>query len=149
MDRGAWWAIVHGVEESHTTEHIHRGVYVWSQKNSKDKAMYKLTPSLTVSPDSSVFPLRKKNQWSVGQILVHFEALHAGTLSRSSCIRLFANLSDCSLPGSSVHKILQARTLEWVATPSSRGSSQPKDWNRVCYVSCIEFFTTSTTWEAL
>ena len=63
---------------------------MWSQKNSKDKAMYKLTPSLTVSPDSSVFPLRKKNQWSVGQILVHFKALHAGTLSRSSCIRLFA-----------------------------------------------------------
>ena len=36
-----------------------------SQKNSKDKAMYKPTPSLTVSPDSSVFPLRKKisGQW--------------------------------------------------------------------------------------
>ena len=30
---------------------------------------------------------------------------------------------DCSLPGSSVHGILQARTLEWVAMPSSRGSS--------------------------
>ena len=89
--------------------------------------MYKLTPSLTVSPDSSVFPLRKKNQWSVGQILVHFKALHAGTLSCSSCIRLFANLSDCSPLGSSVHNILQARTLDWVATPSSRGSSQPKD----------------------
>ena len=34
---------------------------------------------------------------------------------------------DCSLPGSSVHEILQARTLEWVAMPSSRGSSQPRD----------------------
>ena len=30
---------------------------------------------------------------------------------------------DCSLPGSSVHGILQARILEWVAMPSSRGSS--------------------------
>ena len=30
---------------------------------------------------------------------------------------------ECSLPGSSVHGILQARILEWVATPSSRGSS--------------------------
>ena len=34
---------------------------------------------------------------------------------------------DCRPPGSSVHGILQARILEWVATPSSKGSSQPRD----------------------
>ena len=34
---------------------------------------------------------------------------------------------DHSLPGSSVHGILQARILEWVAMPFSRGSSQPRD----------------------
>ena len=34
---------------------------------------------------------------------------------------------DSSLPGSSVHRILQARILEWVAMPSSRGSSQLRD----------------------
>ena len=34
---------------------------------------------------------------------------------------------DCSLPGSSVHGISQASTLEWVATSSSRASSQPRD----------------------
>ena len=34
---------------------------------------------------------------------------------------------NCSLPGSSVHGILQARILEWVAMPSSRGSSPPRD----------------------
>ena len=33
------------------------------------------------------------------------------------------NAMDCSLPGSSVHGILQGRTLEWVVMPSSRGSS--------------------------
>ena len=33
----------------------------------------------------------------------------------------------CSLPGSSVHGILQARILEWLAISSSRGSSRPKD----------------------
>ena len=33
----------------------------------------------------------------------------------------------CDLPGSSVHGILQARTLEWAAIPSSRGFSQPRD----------------------
>ena len=34
---------------------------------------------------------------------------------------------DCSLPGSSVHGILQARILQWVVIPFSRGSSQPRD----------------------
>ena len=34
---------------------------------------------------------------------------------------------QCSLPGSSVHGILQARILEWVAVPFSKGSSQPRD----------------------
>ena len=43
---------------------------------------------------------------------------------------------DCSPPGSSVHGILQARILRWVATPSSRGSSQPRDQTLVSYVSC-------------
>ena len=38
---------------------------------------------------------------------------------------------DWSPPGSSVHEILQARILEWVAMPSSRGSSQPRDGTQV------------------
>ena len=37
---------------------------------------------------------------------------------------------DCSLPGSSVHGILQARILEWVAISFSRRSSQPRDQTR-------------------
>ena len=58
---------------------------------------------------------------------------------------------DCSPPGSSVHGILQARTLEWVARPSSRGPSQPRDRTRVSCVSCLgsDFFTTSTTVSVL
>ena len=48
---------------------------------------------------------------------------------------------DCSLPGSSVHGILQAIVLEWIAISFSRGSSQPRDQTRVF---CIagRFFTT-------
>ena len=38
---------------------------------------------------------------------------------------------DCSPPGSSVHGILQARILEWVAIPFSRGSSRPRDQTQV------------------
>ena len=37
---------------------------------------------------------------------------------------------DCSPPVSSVHGILQARTLKWVAIPFSRGSSRPRDWTQ-------------------
>ena len=43
-----------------------------------------------------------------------------------SCLTL-CDPMDCSLPGSSVHGILQAKILEWVAIPYSRGSSQPRD----------------------
>ena len=52
------------------------------------------------------------------------------------CLTLW-NPMDCSLTGSSVHGILQARILEWVAMPSSRGSSQPRDKTRVSYISYI------------
>ena len=41
------------------------------------------------------------------------------------------NPMDCSRPESSVHGILQARILEWVAIPFSRGSSQPKHQTQV------------------
>ena len=41
---------------------------------------------------------------------------------------------DCSPPGSSVHGILQARILEWVAIPFSRGSSGPRDRTQVSYI---------------
>ena len=44
---------------------------------------------------------------------------------------------DCILPGSSVHGVLQVKILEWVAMPSSRGSSWPRDWTHVSYISCI------------
>ena len=47
-----------------------------------------------------------------------------------SCPTL-CDLVYCSLPGSSVHGILQARILEWVAIFFSRRSSQPKDWTQI------------------
>ena len=54
---------------------------------------------------------------------------------------------DCGPPGSSVHGILQARTLEWVAISFSRGSSRPRDRT---WVSCIasRLFTNCATRKA-
>ena len=57
---------------------------------------------------------------------------------------------DGSPPGSSVHGMLQARILEWVGMPSSRGSSRPRDrtGSLTSPASAGEFFTSSATWEA-
>ena len=49
------------------------------------------------------------------------------------------NPMDCSLPGSSVHRILQARILEWTAMPSSRGSSWPRDRTCISYISLLHW----------
>ena len=63
-------------------------------------------------------------------------------LSRFSHVRHFAT-PLITPPGSSAHGILQARILEWVTIPFSRGSSQPRDQTWVFWDSCIAggFFT--------
>ena len=60
------------------------------------------------------------------------------------------NPVDYSPPGSSVHGILHARILEWVAMPSSRASSQPRDRTHSSYVSCTGrwILYPCATWEA-
>ena len=60
--------------------------------------------------------------------------MHAKSLQ--SCLTL-CDPMDYNPLGSSIHGILQARILEWVAMPSSRGSSRPRDHTHVSYVSCI------------
>ena len=58
------------------------------------------------------------------------------------CLTL-GNPMDSSPPGSSAHGILQVRIIEWLAMPSSRGSSLPRDQTRISCGSCIagRFFT--------
>ena len=57
---------------------------------------------------------------------------------------------DCSPPGTSVRGIFQARILERIVMPFSRGSSQPRDWNLISFVSCIDKQSLyyCSTWEA-
>ena len=77
-------------------------------------------------------------------VILECSAVHANSLQ--SCPTL-CDPMDCSLPISSVHGILRARILKWVAVPSSRGSSQPGDPAHISYISALAggFFTSSTT----
>ena len=64
-------------------------------------------------------------------------------LVTQSCLTL-CDPMDCSPPGSSVHGILQARILEWVAMPSSGESSQPRDQTQVSRIAgrCFTLWAT-------
>ena len=62
-------------------------------------------------------------------------------------VRLFWDLTDCSPPGPSVHRISQVGLLQWVAISFSRGSSQPGDRTHVSYIDRWILYHWAT-WEA-
>ena len=68
-------------------------------------------------------------------------------LVTESCTTL-CNPMDCSLPGSSVHGILQSRILEWVAMLFSRGSSRSRDQIQISHIAG-RFFTVWATWLSI
>ena len=65
-----------------------------------------------------------------------------------SCLTLYDPM-DGSPPGTALHGIFQARILEWVAISYSGGSSQPRDWTCVCWVSFVgmQVLYHCATWE--
>ena len=63
-------------------------------------------------------------------------------VTQSQSCPTLCNPMDCRLPGSSVHGILQASTLNWVAISFSRGSSQPRNPIHMLYIS----FTGNSVW---
>ena len=81
----------------------------------------------------------------------HFAFLPQQMFVLSQSCPTLCNPLDCSPSGSSVHETLQVRILKWVAMPSSRGSSQPRDQTCISYVSSPAlaggFFTASVTWR--
>ena len=118
-DREAWHAAVRGVTTewlNHKTCDVHR--------HSRN-----VSPTLAI-----IFP------WELEDVDIHSETdrereliLKMCVLVTQSCLTL-CDPVGCSPPGSSVPGILQARTLEWVTIPFSRGSSRPKDQT---HVACI------------
>ena len=84
--------------------------------------------------------------WDYSILLVNAPKPKVKVKAAQSCPTL-CELVDCGPPGSSVHGFLQARTLEWVDIPFSRGSSWPRAWTSVSSIAG-RFFTTWTTREA-
>ena len=83
---------------------------------------------------SSVKTLRREGTCTRGRGQGGGDVEKVTVLVAQPCLTL-PDPKDCSPPGSSVHGILQARMLEWVTMPSSRGSSRPRLWTRVsCFV---------------
>ena len=114
-----WWATVHGVAKSQT----------WL----KGLSMYAYIPNeMGISLRFSSRMLKMPSGFFLS-LLVEY----VGKESESEVGQLCPTLCDpmdCSLSGSSVHGILQARILEWVAISFSRGSSQPRDQTRVSHI---------------
>ena len=101
-------------------------------------------PQIKQSPGRATLPWKWEDymrEWDGDRSMLGSATLEDFIL-RSVCVLThFSHVQlrdpmDCSLPGSSVHGILQARVLEWVAMPSSRGSFWPRDRTQVSYISC-------------
>ena len=91
--------------------------------------------------------IQHRLQYCQAEILLFYSLFTDCELSHFNCVWLFVTLGTVPRQASSVHEILQARILEWVAIPFSRGSSWPRFQTRVSCVAA-RFFTVWATREA-
>ena len=117
--------------------HIHTGYLCCTVVNMFPR--YSLHWSHPVLPPCTLPRVRK----SVFYVYIPLKSSEVAQLYPTFCDPM-----DYSLPGSSVHGIFQARILEWVAMPFSRGSSQPRDQTRVSHIAG-RLFTLWATREVL
>ena len=78
------------------------------------------------------FKIKKYRKIPINSLILAIEAAKLSCFSHQLC-----DAMDYSPLGSSVHGLLQASILYWVAVPSSRGSSQFRDGTSISFVSCI------------
>ena len=126
MDRETWRAIVHGASKSQTqlSDWTELKPYLWS----------------AYTQQFSIYVLNY-----LGKVLFFFHIIKKLVLLfhvEHMCVCVQSHLTlyypmDCSLPGSSVCGIFQARILEWVAILFSRGPLRPRDQTCISYVSCL------------
>ena len=125
---------------------------VWPRGSSPVSTMGRLMCPAQSINSPSLFPPWETQLSVLMRVCVWGEGVHA-----QSCLTL-CNPMDCYPPGSSAHGIFQARILEWVAMPSSRGTSWLRDWTCTSYISCMgisciscvgrQILYHSATWEA-
>ena len=141
MDREAWHAAIHGVAKSRTW------LSDWTELNwiflYMDLYTVPFTRELWVQ-DSTLFILLSTRLGRKHDFNISFKnnAIKVSLLVFSvlcdKFLQVYPTLTPwTSLPGSSVHGILQARTLEWIAISSSRGSSQSRDQTSISDTSCV------------
>ena len=131
MDGGAWWATVCRVAKSQTRL-SNSTFFYFSLENFRASLVAQTVKHLSTMRETWVQPLGWEDPLEMGK------ATHSGILAWGipwtpvcssmqmcsvfqSCLTL-CDPVDCSPPGSSIHGILQARILEWIAISFSRGS---------------------------
>ena len=114
---------------------FHIGKYIWNTVKQRKQTQRNMHPVMV-----NWWIGRAETLRNVDISLCY--TLHACVLQ--SCL-ILCNPLDWRPPGSSVHGILQASILEWVARPFSRGSSQPM--SLTFHALAGGFFTTSATWK--
>ena len=125
-------------------------LYAWMRYFNNEQKKDRFTVNLS-------FLYRKSNKWQIHSSQVvdlnkcdYSLRMDMCFCSVTSVMSKFFDHMDRSLPGSCVHRIIQARILEHVSIASSRGSCWPRDRTCISCVSCIAggFFTHWATWEA-
>ena len=85
--------------------------------------------------------------WSTQSLLIGPLTLRGFPGGAVLCLVAQLCLTLCDPTNYTVHGILQARILEWVTIPFSRGSSQPRDWTQISHIAG-GFFSSWATREA-
>ena len=134
-NREAWCAAVHGVSKSQTRLSDWTTTTTTTMNAEVAPRCSCQTPSLIMvfCYSTLCFTL----QWCSPSVGFKYNPFMHACVFSCSVVSNSCDLMDCSLPGSSVHGIFQARILEQFAISSSRGSSQPRDWTCVSCISCI------------
>ena len=168
MDRGAWHATVHGVTKSRTRLSDWTELN-WT--HVRDPGKLSNLPNWTkISSSTQPSAKNKRGSWGWGGyqekhrnqgwcwcrfkswssqlirisgdlVILFFLVQRGSCYSVAQLCPTLWNPMDCSMPGSSIHGISQARILEWVAISPFRGSSKPRDRSGI---PCLEggLFTT-------